>query len=628
MPKPSLHMIIWSEVSEHYELQCRGQKEQWFSQGDELAFSQWLEKHSAFAFVGRAGRLSARKEERSGGRSYWYAYRKQDRHTRKGYLGISAQVTFARLEEQARAFACLLASPARVPEPAPSSSEQKVTLLSTKLIPPRLPTFLVERPRLLGDLDAIWTYPLTLISSAAGSGKTTLLADWASKQEKFVAWLSLDSLDNDPIRFWSLYIAGLRKYQPTFGEETLALLHAGIVPPLSTILVALLNEVVLLDQEVILILDGFHVISDQTIHEGISFVLDHLPANLHLVLISRTDPELPLSRLRMHGQLLEIRFGDLRFTQEEASVFLLQSMDLPLTEEDVTLLSRRTEGWIAGLQLAAISLRKQKDLSRWVSDFAGSYRYLLDYVQQDILAPLPVPLQDFLLQVSIVTRMDAAVCQAVTAGATREESQQWLEEVERANLFVVHLDEQRQWYRFHDLFREVLLTRLQARQPELVPVLHQRAATFYEATGELREAITHALAAADYSYAASLMEQAAPQFWLNGETRTIHSWVLTLPDSILCAHTHLVLDTALRLLSHSVNLSSNTLFASLVTQMESTFTRMDQILQKKQELLLSDAEEVLIKRRLHLLRVLIEARTLIKRGDYERLRLLIHEAKG
>src|SRR5256885_4293447 len=251
---------------------------------------------------------------------------------------------------------------------------------------------------------------------------------------------------------------------------------------------------------------------------------------MHLVPATRPDPELPLSRLRVRGQLIEIRSSDLRFTQEEATSFLLQRMTLPLSDEDVATLQHRTEGWIAGLQLAALSLRKQQDLSGWVSDFTGSYRYLLDYVQQDILAQLPVPLQHFLLQTSILARMNAALCQVITASSTLQASQEMLEEMERANLFVVPLDEQRQWYRYHDLFREALRARLHASQPELVPLLHQRAARWYETQGEWREGISHAPAAPGYPPAPSLIEQAAPPLLPQWGARTCPNRVATLPQ--------------------------------------------------------------------------------------------------
>ena len=532
-----------------------------------------------------------------------------------------------------------------VPEPPGPSFEQKGALLSTKLSPPRPPISLVERSRLLRELDAARSHPLTLISSSAGSGKTTLLSAWVAafckpnasgeraqsaerrQAEQAVTWLSLDALDNDPIRFWASVIAALRTCLPKIGQTALDLLHSPQSPPLSTILTALLNELVQGSGDIILILDDYHVIEDQAIHDGLLFLLDHLPESMHLVLATRTDPALPLSRLRVRGQMIEIRSSDLRFTQEEAASFLLQSMGLPLSEEDVATLQHRTEGWIAGLQLAALSLRKQQDLSGWVSDFAGSYRYLLDYVQQDILARLPVPLQDFLLQTSILTRMNAALCQAVTAAPGEPASQEMLEALERANLFVVLLDEQRQWYRYHDLFREALCARLRAAQPELVPLLHQRATRWYESQGEWREAIAHALAAPDYPLAASLMEQAAPHFWLSGEANTVHTWVLALPDAVLRAHTRLALDAALRLLNF-VHISTETVHTSMAAQVERTITRIEEILRRKPPLLLSEAEVALIRRRVRMLRALIEVRAIMGRGDKERLRLLTQEIEA
>jgi LuxR family maltose regulon positive regulatory protein len=652
MPKPSQHALIWSEEHQHYELHSSGQAEQCFRRGDESAFSRWLEKHTAFAFVGKSGRLSVLKEARPGGTGYWYAYRTQDRHTRKRYLGTTAKVTFARLEQEAEA---LESSPSARREEtgreelktaAKPQFEQRGALLKLRLSPPRLPGSLVERSRLLDELNAAFSHPLTLVSASAGSGKTTLLSAWvaASKQllslgrtklraerrgaEPVCAWLSLDSLDNEPIRFWLSVIAALRTCLPTFGEAAREMLHSPQALPLSTILTTLLDEMEQADRDIILLLDDYHVISDQVIHESLLFLLDHPPANLHLVLSTRTNPELPLSRFRVRSQMIEIRDQDLRFTRQEAASFLTEGMGLPLSEEDVATLSERTEGWIAGLQLAALSLRKREDLSSFVKDFGGSHRYLLDYVQQDILAQLPLTLQDFMLQTSILTRMNAALCQMVTAAPDEPACQQMLEELERTNLFVVPLDEQRQWYRFHDLFREALRARLQARQPELLPLLHIRAARFYEAQSEWQEAITHALATPDYPYAARLMELAAPAFWLSGEGRTVHSWVFSLPDPVLCAHTRLALDATLRLLSNSVNLSNKTLFASLAAQVELTFKRMEGILRRKQELSLSDAEVELISRRLRLLHALIESRAVIKRGDKERLRLLVQETEA
>ncbi|HZU68373.1 MAG TPA: LuxR C-terminal-related transcriptional regulator [Ktedonobacteraceae bacterium] len=636
MPRSSPYTLLWSEEHQQYELHIRGQVHRRFSSGESEAFSRWLSEQSSFAFAGQAGRVSVVKEARAAGDGYWYAYRTQDHHTRKRYLGPSARVTFARLEEQAKALTSLQPSPSLARTLATPASGQAISLLATRLTPPRLPLGLVERARLLRELDAILTHPLTLVSATAGSGKTTLLSAWVASASlqtgrelapyahMAVAWLSLETLDNDPIRFWTSCVASLQNCLPSLGVEALALLRAQEAPPLSTILVALLNEIMQFDREVVLILDDFHLISEQAIHEGLSFALDHLPANLHLVLATRTDPLLPLSRLRARGQLLEIRSGDLRFTQEESTTFLLHQMGLPLSQEDVTTLNSRTEGWIAGLRLAALSLRKQQDLSGWVSDFAGSHRYLLDYVQQDILAGLPVPLLHFLLQTSVVSRMNAALCHAITASPSLQDSQQMLEEAEQANLFVVPLDEQRQWYRYHDLFREALHVQLHASQPQLLPLLHTRAARWYETQGEWREAITHALAAPDHPLTASLMEQAAPHFWLSGEARTMQNLVLALPDSVLCGHVRLALNAALRFLN-SVHISTETVHASMAAQVQRTITRMETILHGQEAHLLSEAEVALIERRLCLLHALLEARAILGHGNKERLRLLTQE---
>ena len=651
MPKPSQYVLIWLDQREHYELHLHGQLQQCFQRGDDEAFSHWLNEHTAFAFVGKSGRISVLKEARPGGTGYWYAYRTQERRTRKRYLGPSARVTFARLEQEAQALSNspsarrVAAGQAGTGIVASPQVEQRGALLSLRLSPPRLPGSLVERSRLLGELDAAFSYPLTLISAAAGSGKTTLLSAWVAALPQVLprgrtkqgterrgagpacAWLSLDEADNDPIRFWLSVIAAVQTCLPTCGEAARELLHAPQAPPLSTILTTLLDEMEQVDREFILILDDYHVISDQAIHDSLLALLNHPPANMHLVLSTRTNPELPLSRFRVRSQMIEVRDQDLCFTRQEAASFLVEGMGLPLSEEEVATLAARTEGWIAGLQLAALSLRKRQDLSTFVKDFGGSHRYLLDYVQQDILAHLPLTLQDFLLQTSILTRMNAALCQVVTAAPDEPACQQMLEELERANLFVVPLDEQRQWYRFHDLFREALRARLYASQPELVPLLHIRAARFYEAEGELREAIAHALAAPDYPLAASLMEQAAPTLWLSGEARTVHIWVFSLPDPVLRAHIRLALGAALRFVN-SVNLGNETLYASMAAQVERTFTRLEEILRSKRELALSDAEVALIERRLRLLRALIETRAIIQRGDTERLRQLAQETEA
>ncbi len=627
MPKPSLHVLTWSEEHQQYELQSHDQPEQCFRPGDEPAFSCWLAEHRAFAFVGQAGRLSVIKEARPRGTGYWYAYRKQDRQTCKRYLGPTTRVTFARLEQVAKVLTSS-SSPAPLARvKASPSTEQRGVLLSSKLSPPRLPSSLVERDRLRASLDGALSTPLTLLAASAGWGKTTLLATWASRHPQQVAWLSLDGLDNDPIRFWTAMIAALRTRVPGIGTAALAMLHSPQPPPFSAPLTVLLNELAEVSEQaapILLLLDDYQVIDDPVIHETLTFWVEHLPAHVHLLLSSRVDPDLPVPRWRARGQLLEIRAAELRFRSEEVSIFLRQAMELALSEAEVVALERRTEGWVTGLQLAALSLRQQQDRSAWIATFTGSHRSVLDYMQQEILALQPELIQRFLLQVAVLTQMNAAACQALTGERT---SQAILETLERSHLFVVPLDEQRQWYRLHDLFREALLARLQASQPELLPLLHIRAASFYEAMGELREAIAHALAAPDYPLAASLIEQAAPHLWLSGEGTTVHTWVLSLPDAVLRAHLPLALDAALhvRLLNP---IGTQTVPVSALAQVERTRTRLEEMLRKKSEQALSEAEVALIGRRLHLLRALIEATATLKHGDQERLRLLALEIEA
>lgn len=636
MPRQSLHTLIWSQTHQHYELQTQRQPTQHLNSEEDPTFTRFLQAHSSFAFVGQAGRLSVRKEARSARSNYWYAYRKQAGHTSKQYLGATPQLTFTRLEQVARE---LNGSP-------PTWGDQKADpgrlLLNSRCMPPRLPSSLVKRVRLLNDLEAVINHPLTLLSAPAGSGKTTLLSDWIATltqpQERdyrlkgadvTIAWLSLEELDNDPVRFANSYIAALQagcalsKDQPMPGDKTLAMLRTQEMLPLSSILTPLLADIEQMGRDVIFILDDYHIISDPVIAESMRFLLAHAPINLHLILSTRADPELPLSHLRMRGQLLEIRNQDLRFTGVEAASFLVEGMNLPFSEEEVATLQSRSEGWIAGLQLAALSARKHENLSSFVQDFTGSHRFVLDFVQQDILAHLPDSLQDFMLQTSILTRMNARLCQAVTATLERAECQQMLVTLEQANLFVMPLDDRRQWYRYHDLFREALLTQLHARYPELVPLLHLRAAHFYKAQGETREAITHALAAPDYTYAANLMEQVAKHLWWHsGEMRAIHAWMLALPDVVLRAHVQLALDTTLHMLN-TIFLSNETLYTMAHNQLERAFTKIEGLLRKKAELSLSVAEVALIQRRLFLLRALVEMRGLLQCGDTERMHQLI-----
>jgi LuxR family transcriptional regulator, maltose regulon positive regulatory protein len=369
------------------------------------------------------------------------------------------------------------------------------------------------------------------------------------------------------------------------------------------------------------------MIDDQAIHDGMTFFLEHLPDKLHLILASRVDPELPLARWRVRGELLEIRAADLRFSEAEASSFFTQTLGEGLAEEDVQRLEQRTEGWVAGLQLAALAMRQRQDRSAFVQAFTGSHRYLLDYIQEEILQHQPPNVQRFLLQTAVLRRLNASICAALTEDAT---SQAMLEMLERSNLYVVPLDDERQWYRVHDLFREVLLARLQATEPELLPLLHQRAAHWYAAHDELREAITHALAAADFLYAADLIERAAERLWLSGEAQTVLDWIGALSDAVLRQYARLALNASLRLLE-SLHMTPRELYARGQAQVEQTIARVEAVLQRQQEPTLPalpEADVALLQRRIRLLRAVIASRAILTRGDAVRMRLLAQETEA
>src|SRR6266487_1989414 len=435
MSRAPLHALIWSREQSLYELYTQGLLKLRFQLTDEAAWLAWLGSATAFAFHGKGGSLNVYLEGRPRGGAYWYAYHTSQGRTRKRYLGRTETLSLARLEEIAQTLL-------REQQPA-HALERGMLVLSGRLAPPRLPNALVERERLLLALDGALATPLTLLCAPAGFGKTTLLSTWADRHTAQVAWLSLDELDTSPTRFWVSLIAALRRcrgYAASLGETTVALLQSPQPPPLPTILTTLLQELESREAHpdpVVLIVDDYQVIEEQAIHQGMSFFLEHLPAKVHLILASRVDPDLPLARWRMRGQLTEIRATDLRFQEVEASQYLGQMLSPPLAEEEVRRLVSRTEGWIAGLHLAALTLQKREDRAAFLQAFTGSQRYLLDYVQEEILSRLPERVRDFLLHTAVLSRLDASVCQAVTAAPERRVSQQMLEWLERANLFLV-----------------------------------------------------------------------------------------------------------------------------------------------------------------------------------------------
>lgn len=425
-------------------------------------------------------------------------------------------------------------------------------LLATRFSIPRLRASFVPRPRLITKLDQAITHKLTLISAPAGSGKTTILSEWiAGNPDLPVAWLSLEKGDNDLVRFWHYCIAALRKFQPDLGETALALLASlpsSQPPSIEAVLITLLNDLAALADDFMLVLDDYHVIASTTIHRSLEFLLHYLPEHVHIVITCRSDPPLPLSRLRALSEMIEIRATDLRFTFEEATAFLQQVMHIQLSPEDISTLEQRTEGWVTGLQLAALSLQGQRDSSAFVASFSGCDRYVLDYLLEEVLQQQPEPVQTFLMETSILNRLTAPLCNAL---CDRRDGQEMLEKLERANLFLVPLDNERRWYRYHHLFADLLRYRLQQLVPERFIDLHTRAAQWYEDNGIMIEAVHHALTIKDFVRAARLITGMAESMLMRGEAMTVFNWLNQLPTSLLYSQPELSLAYALALLALS-----------------------------------------------------------------------------
>jgi LuxR family maltose regulon positive regulatory protein len=426
--------------------------------------------------------------------------------------------------------------------PAPDS------LVSTKLRPSQARPNLVARPRLIAKLEREAGRKLTLISAPAGFGKTTLLLEWLKSREvdgSPVAWFSLHERDNDPTRFLSYLAATLGTVQEGIGEGILSALRSPEPPRIEVIMAALINELTALPGELAIVLDDYHVIDSEPVHEVLCFLLEHLPPNVHLVISSRIDPPLPLSRLRARNQMIELGAAELSFTSEETATFLNSVMGLDLSAEDVAILEERTEGWIAGLQLAALSMRDRKDILGFLQAFSGSHRDVLDYLAEEVLERQPGRVREFLLETSIADYLTGALCDALTG---RSDGQEMLERLEKDNLFVVALDEERRWYRYHHLFRDFLRTRLKRESPERISELHCRAAVWYEQNGLISEAVGHALAAEDYERAADLVEQVLGEMWSRGEVLTLLGWLESLPEEAKRHRPRLLLEHATALM--------------------------------------------------------------------------------
>jgi LuxR family transcriptional regulator, maltose regulon positive regulatory protein len=415
--------------------------------------------------------------------------------------------------------------------------EDYPSLLVTKLYIPRLRSSHISRATLLAALDAGLEHKLILIAAAAGFGKTTLLSDWSNQRTEEVAWLSLDEGDNDPARFLSYLVAAIQTRRPQIGHELLAALQSAQPPAIENALHVLINQLATVPDRLILVLDDYHVIENPAIHSALAFLLDHLPPQMTIILLTRTDPALPLARLRAQNDLLELRAATLRFSTEDTERFLNQAMHLDLSQEMLRALDTRTEGWIAGLQLAAIAMQTS-DKQGFVQSFTGSHRFVLDYLMEEVLAQQPEGIRRFLLQTSVLSRLNGALCGTVTGEA---DGQATLEYLERNNLFLIPLDESRYWYRYHHLFADLLQARLQAEYPDVLKELRQRAARWHEENGFPEEAVVYALEADNFDYAAYLMLGPAAGVTRRGEVTTLLDWYRTFPPDFVSSHPRLSL---------------------------------------------------------------------------------------
>lgn len=424
-------------------------------------------------------------------------------------------------------------------------------LLQTKFFKPVLRPALISRPHLIAWLNAGlgtgspgFLARLTLVSAPAGFGKTTLVTSWldqlanhsAQNNKILTAWLSLDENDNDPVRFLTYLIVALQTAIPDTGQTALSFLKSPQSSALETVLTLLLNDISQHGRPVVLVLDDYHTINTPDIHQAVTFLLEHIPPSMHLLITTRSDPPLPMSRLRASGHLVELRAADLRFSLDETGRFFHQVMGITLSSEETAALEQRTEGWVAGMQLAALSMHGQENVSQFINDFAVSHRFILDYLTDEVLAQRPKGTRNFLLQTSILKRLCGPLCDRVTG---RDNSQSILEQLEQVNLFLIPLDGERRWFRYHHLFADVLRQRLQHEQPHDLNDLHRRAQVWMEQNGLVDEAVAHAFAGGDFEQAARLIEKVYGAKWQTGEIKSLQNWLAALPEASWRTHPRL-----------------------------------------------------------------------------------------
>jgi LuxR family maltose regulon positive regulatory protein len=524
--------LVWSPARNSYEFLEAGRQDQLPPGETGERWLAWLEERASFAFQGKHGRLTLRKERRPRGGDYWYAYRRQGRRVLKKYLGKSAELTVARLEEAARS----------VQAESPVQAGQ-APILAPKLQGPRLHSSVLTRTRLFSRLDAGLERKLTLVNAPTGFGKTTLVSGWIADRQLLAAWVTLDENDNDPVRFWTYVITALRAFDAALGKTALAALMVPQPVFLQNILIALINDLQRLSKNCVLVLDDYQAIVSGEINASVSFLLQHLPASLHLILVARRAPDLPLAILRARDELVELDAASLRFSLAETETFLGEVADPGLPAPAAARLYERTEGWVAGLRLAALSLQNKgpQEVDRFIQIFSGSHRYIADYLITEVFESQPEAVQDFLLRTCFLSRLTGSLCDAVRKEETIPQEDSpivshpsvlILEQLERENLFIVRLENggAGAWYRYQALFAETLQWLARQRLGEEgVQALSEKASGWFEARGLLDEAVETALAARLYERALALIEKYIEIHDIT-ELRTLGRWLASIPE--------------------------------------------------------------------------------------------------
>ena len=548
MPKAAAYTLAWSAERQIYTLYDHHAELTLTLDEGSPTWREWLEQRASFAFRGQRGAYTARREQIKPGDWYWYAYQRSQKHVRKKYLGKSEALSLRRLEEVAECFNTGQTgedetATSTLPERMRTTAQEQI--LAAKLRVPLAPQHLVLRARLLACLQEALERPVTLLSAPAGSGKSTLVSSWLRQGSLPSAWLSLDQADSDAARFWPYLFTALDTLYPGVGEHALQVLRSLRMPTIERVLTLLINllgngEPTIRKEasEAVLVLDDYHVISAEAIHQDMAFLLEHLPPHLHLIISTRSDPPLPLARLRVSGRLLELQAADLRFSREEIAVFFARQAGIVLSPKEIALLEERTAGWVAGLQLVALLLHDQRGHPDILQSINGSQRSLVEYLGQEILAQLPEQVQQFLLRTSILEQLEGRLCEVVSDQADGEET---LNRLFQANLFLTPLDESHRWYRYHQVFADVLRQRLQQNAATQIPELHRRASRWYREQGMLAEAVAHARSADDWESIASIAEEAGVELMSRGETRMVMAWVALLPRSLIYSRLRLFL---------------------------------------------------------------------------------------